>query len=127
MINYREVLEQLGRLEESLRLSDRLAALEAIPERDAVALRTAYESWGQRGYWRERVRQAERCPEPDPTHLAELVALQGDQERAFRLLKRALREKSLLSARIPNSPALTSLRADPRFQQLLQTMAYPES
>jgi Tfp pilus assembly protein PilF len=125
--NYREVLEQLGRIEESLRVSDRLAELEAIPYRDAVALRTAYEYRGLKGYWTVRVRQMERPSVLEPVFLAELVALQGDKERAFRLLRRAVREKSVHSARIPYSPALASLRADPRFRQLLQKMGYPDS
>jgi len=125
--NYREVLEQLGRYEDALQVADRLAALQVLAERDAVALRTSYETRGARGYWNERVGQAEREPGQDALALAALVNLQGDHERAFRLLARGLREKSLLAARVEYDPALASLRSDPRFRQLLKKAASPES
>jgi tetratricopeptide (TPR) repeat protein len=123
----REVLEQLGRLEESVQISQQLAELGAIPERDASALRTAYEARNAKGYWNERVRQMEQSPAPDPVKLAELVVSSGDRERTFRLLNRALRENSLQSARIPHNPAFASLRTDPRFQLLQKQLWTPSS
>jgi Tfp pilus assembly protein PilF len=125
LFSYRDVLEQLGRLEDALQVADRLAALGALSERDASALRTSHELRGPRGYWIERVRQAERGPDGDALSLAELVALQGDPERALRLVARGLREKSLLAARLEHCPALAALRSDPRFRQLLKKAEGP--
>lgn len=122
LFQYRDVLDQLGRIEESLQVSDRLVAQDALPYGAVAALRTAYETRGLTGYRRERVRQAERRTDQDPLALAELVVLQGDRERALRLLGRALRERSVLCARLPNSPALKPLRSDPRFGKLLKKL-----
>lgn len=127
LLQYRDMLDQLGRIEESLQVSDRLVAQDALSYGAVTAQRTAYEARGLMGYRRERVRQAERRTDQDPLALAELVALQGDRERAFRLLGRALREKSVLCARLPNSPALRPLRSDPRFGKLLKKLGYPET
>ena len=48
-----------------------------------------------------------------------------DQERAFRWLERAYRERSPQILEIKVSPKLDSLRSDPRFQNLLRRMDFP--
>jgi Tfp pilus assembly protein PilF len=127
LIHYRDVLEQQSRLEEAIAVSAKLAELNAIPDRDASALKTAFDAHGVKGYWNERVRQMEQSPAPEPVHLAELVLQQGDKDRALRLLARALREGSLLAAKIPQDPAFEPLRQDPRFRQLVKQVRPQES
>lgn len=123
----REVLEQSGRLEEAIQTAQKLAELDPGFEREAASLRTAYDARGAKGYWGERIRQLEQQPGTDPVKLAEAVALLGDLERAFRLLNRALREGSLQAVRIPQDPAFTALRADPRFAQIRKRLGVAPS
>jgi tetratricopeptide (TPR) repeat protein len=119
--------EDLGQIEEALSIAKRLAELGIMTEKDAEALRNAYIAQGNKGYWAERVRQAERQKEMSPLLLAESVTLMGDKDRAFRLLRRALQEQSPLLTYVPKNPAFESLRQDPRFMQLLREMGYPAS
>jgi len=122
-----QIQEELGTLQEALVTCRKIVLLGGLPEKSALTLQDALEAQGPRGYWDQRVHQAEQWKALDPLRLAEFVALQGDKPRAFRLLDRAILEESPFLVYLPKNPAFESLRPDPRFLQLLRRMGYPST
>jgi len=123
----RRIQEDVGRLEDAVASARRLSSLDMLREKDAGALEYAFIAQGNRGYWIERVRQAEHQKDLNILYLAEVVTLMGDKDRAFRVLHRGIREQCPLLVYIPNNPAFESLRQDPRFVQLLRELGYPSA
>jgi serine/threonine protein kinase/tetratricopeptide (TPR) repeat protein len=58
--------------------------------------------------------------------LGEIYAALGDKDEAFRWLDAAVNERMTFIPWMRQNPAYGSLRADPRFQQLVQRMKLPE-
>lgn len=124
---YREALEQLGRFEKALQISDRLAELGGISQQDASSLRSAFEARGAHGYLNERLRELEQDRWAEPVQLARLAMLAGDRERALRLLTRAVREKTFGVPRIPMDAVFAPLHGDPRYARLLKGLGLAAS
>ncbi|MGH9490991.1 MAG: TPR end-of-group domain-containing protein, partial [Terriglobales bacterium] len=87
------------------------------------ALERGYRAGGLRGMLRAdlamRLQDARRGY-VSPYALAELAALAGDRDQAFRLLARAVRERDSWLAYARADPALAALRSDPRWPALLR-------
>lgn len=70
--------------------------------------------------------------EPKPTgawegwFLGEIYAALGEKDEAFRWLEAAVKERMTFIPWIRENPAYTSLRTDPRFQDLVRRMRLPE-
>jgi eukaryotic-like serine/threonine-protein kinase len=62
----------------------------------------------------------------DPFGIAENYALDGQKDQAFAWLDRACGEKSTAVGYLKVSPALDSLRSDPRYAALLKRMGLPQ-
>lgn len=65
-------------------------------------------------------------PRPQAVSLALIYANAGDKERAFEWLKRAFQERSRSLVYLKVDPQLDPLRGDPRFEESLRRMNFPE-
>ena len=61
----------------------------------------------------------------NPYIIAAVYAALGDKDEAFRILEKAIEERSLLVA-LKEDPPLESLHSDPRWKVLLRRMNFPE-
>jgi tetratricopeptide (TPR) repeat protein len=120
-----QIQEELGKIEEGLATARKLVDLGSLPGPALDTIRNAYEAKGLGGYWAQRIRQIEQERMDDTLRMAEVAALQGDKDRALRLLNRAFQERSPDLIYVPKDPALESLRKDARFIQILKQMKYP--
>ena len=59
-----------------------------------------------------------------PSSAADFYAVMGDADRALEWLERAVRMGDYREEYLRRNPLLTSLRAHPRFQQILDSVAY---
>ena len=78
-----------------------------------------------RGYWRKRLDQAKQKYEGKeeyvpPTSIAALAARLGDKEQAFAWLEKAFEGRDEGLTRLKLDPRYESLRADPRYADLLR-------
>ncbi len=104
----------------------RLAAGGAEPA-EAAALERAYASDGAAGYWRWRLRLAERRAATGyvpPSRFAQIHAALGATDTALAWLERAYEERDAMEL-LQVSPYYDPLRSDPRFDSLLERMAFP--
>jgi TolB-like protein/Tfp pilus assembly protein PilF len=127
------VYEGLGMCEEYLALRrERLMGSGAEPEALArqAALEQACADSGFVGIWRWRLeRRLESIAAGEyvrPSALARNYARLGRMDEAFEWLERAFEERDGNLAFIKTEPAYDGLRSDPRFQDLLRRMNFPE-
>jgi len=62
----------------------------------------------------------------DPYLLAYVYAGLGDKDQAFALLEKAYQDRSIMMVQLKVESFFDSLRSDPRFQDLLRRMNFPE-
>ena len=123
------VHERRGRYRDAVQAFEKAAVLSGRNPRVLAGLGRAYALAGKRGKSREILREirqhaAEQTQPPYP--LAALYAGLGDTEETLRWLEKAHRDRSGLRVWLGTDPRLENLRPDPRFQDLLQKMNYPE-
>jgi TolB-like protein/Tfp pilus assembly protein PilF len=101
------------------------------PRIDAV--RAAYRSQGPKGFWKtvmdielENARITKT--EPDPFSLAYCQVGVGDNDGAIATLQKALESgnREIGMVQIKSEPAWDPIRPDPRFQELLKKIGFPE-
>jgi len=110
------VYERMGRYAESVAASADGMALRGEPPEVIAAFRNRYETEGMPGIWRWR---ATTRP---PKDRAVACAYLGDNDAALEWLARAFREQPLTLMGVKIDPAFDNLRADPRFQTILEQM-----
>ena len=66
-------------------------------------------------------------PGPILNLIGQLSALYGEPEEALSWLERAYEEHDPLMTQLKVDPYLDSLRSDPRFQDLLRRIGFPET
>ncbi|MCI0721610.1 MAG: tetratricopeptide repeat protein [Acidobacteria bacterium] len=89
----------------------------------------AYAVAGRKGEARKLLAELGAGPEPlyvPPTHLAEVYVGLGDKEEAFARLEQAYQVRDSQLTLIRTLPQFDPLRSDPRFQDLLRRMNFPE-
>ncbi|HJQ24180.1 MAG TPA: winged helix-turn-helix domain-containing protein [Blastocatellia bacterium] len=88
----------------------------------------AYARAGDRTAAQQRLKQALSSPNGYvvPYFVATVYAALGDQEQAFAWLEKAYNERSIYLAWLKTDPRLDSLRADPRFADLLRRVGFAQ-
>jgi TolB-like protein/DNA-binding winged helix-turn-helix (wHTH) protein len=87
--------------------------------------------YGPRAYWRRALDNAKKLG-PGKTyahaayHVAALAARLGEKDAAFQYLERAFDERSFWMPLLNVDPLFDSLRADPRFRDLLERIGFPK-
>lgn len=128
------VYDDKGMFEESIAELQKLLLLNgAPPERaakDADALRAAYKAAGAKGYWQKKaelyVDYYNHGGDVPPSSVATFYAHAGDKERAFEWLEKAYRSRDAILLSIRGEPVFDDWRSDPRFQDLLRRIGFPQ-
>ncbi len=107
-----EVAERLTRTDRASRSMAALAEAHAGARRSDDALRILEEVRGSAIH---------------PVNVARVYAALGDADAAFEWLEKAYERRSLGVTLMRVEPGLDPLRADPRFQDLLRRIGFPES
>jgi eukaryotic-like serine/threonine-protein kinase len=126
--NFGPVHEQLLFLYQSTGRYEEAIAEERYSDRKA-ALKAAYSSAGQRGYWSKSLQYLQEDlasdDSPRPSMIAVAYAHLGDKDNAFRWLRRAVEQRDEDSEYLAVDPRFDSLRSDPRMDELLKLSNLP--
>jgi TolB-like protein/Tfp pilus assembly protein PilF len=114
-----------GMNEEAVEVAERLARTDPEPQR-MVTLALAYAGAGRREDALGILEEV-RASAIYPLYVAYVYAALGDADAAFEWLEKAYERRSLQLTLIRVTPALDPLRSDPRFQDLLRRIGFPES
>ncbi|UCF79042.1 MAG: protein kinase [Candidatus Eiseniibacteriota bacterium] len=116
----------MGRYEEAIRANREAMALSGTPPERIAELDSAYTASGPGGYWAWQLQGLKGRYDLAPYTAAMYLAQLGDKDQAFPLLEKAYEEHSLSVRLLKIDPHLDPLRDDPRFQDLLRRMNFPE-
>ena len=114
-----------GMHEEAVAVAEQLARTQPGDARSMPALAQAYAGAGQRED-ALRILEELRGSAIDPTSVAYVYAALGEADAAFEWLEKAYERRSLGVTWIRVDPSLDPLRSDPRFQDLLRRIGFPE-
>jgi len=121
---YRSALEEMGRLDEAVKVADQEVALQTFSASHALELRKALETGGPRAYWKTRLRQLEAGNDLVPIASAAVQA--GDHARALQILEQAWRGRVVTLAWVSRMPSFAPLKDEPRFKELLRHLGLPQ-
>jgi len=92
-----------------------------------ATLKSAQQQSGWRGMWKAAPQFMDGSSEkPDSFGIATAYTFAGDKERALAWLERAFEERSFGIVWLGADPTFDSLRSEPRFQDLLHRMNFPQ-
>lgn len=121
---------QAGLVNEHFAEIERFLTLQGEAPQVVAQFRRAYERGGLKGYWRFRLKRvSERIRKGEHrtiTDLAALYAWLGEKDAALAWLEKAYEERDPWLMDINTRVEFDSLRADPRFQDLVRRMNFPE-
>ncbi len=127
------VYEQKGQYEKAIADNQKgFLRLGEPPERIAkitAALSEALAASGDRGYWQKRLEISNQTPHLRSEwecDIAGIHARLGDKDRAFIFLERACQERLFDLLFLKVAPEFDGLRDDPRFQELLKRVGFPQ-
>jgi TolB-like protein/DNA-binding winged helix-turn-helix (wHTH) protein len=92
-------------------------------------LKEAFAKSGAQGYWRRTVENYKKTAKSnyvEPVLVAEACVRIGDKECAFEWLEKGFEERDDLMMNLKVEPALESLHADSRFQDLVRRVGIPQ-
>jgi serine/threonine-protein kinase len=130
-----ETYQQLGMFGEAIDEIGKTFALISGSREDAArlsgALKEAYKTSGSKGYWRTlaeffTAHSPQVSPKPPLTFLASVWVQAGETEKAFALLDKAYAEHddALITLK---DPQFGPIKSDPRYQDLLRRIGFPEN
>lgn len=127
--------EAMGRYEDAVRAQQKAMTLVGNLEGDALekveaevaALDSAYSESGPEGYWMWHLESMKGQYNGNPTSAATYYAHLGDKDRALAWLERAYEEHNGRLYLLKVNPSYDPLRDDPRFQDLLRRLNFPEN
>ena len=121
--------EQAGDFQEALHQAQAFASQTAAGDSQIRKLRLAWQADGERGYWKEMLRQRLRQrggmggrASTSDLELAAIYARLGDNEHAFPLLERAFDEHDLYVLNLKVDPLWAKLHGDARYDDLLRRL-----
>ena len=118
-----EIYLGLGKFEEYMEaLADFLSRI-GTPEQIIHELESRFRDAGMEGLYRMQV---ENPSEDDPVGMATAHAGLGEKDEAFRWLESAIEQRDGDVVRLKILPRLDPLRDDPRFDELLKRLNFPE-
>ncbi|UCF78357.1 MAG: protein kinase [Candidatus Eiseniibacteriota bacterium] len=123
------VYAQMGRYEDAVRAQKRSMTLRGAPPERIAALDSAYSESGPKGYWKwrlERLGRLEGGYDRYPAYTAMYYGQLGEKDKAFAWLERAYEKHDAAMFRLKVDPPWDPLRDDPRFQDMLHRMNFPE-
>ncbi len=120
------VYELMGNFEECVRFQQKAMALRGDPPEDIEALGLAYSESGPKGYWMWHLDRLKGRYDRNPTVAAIYYAQLGDRGQAFAWLEKAYEKHDMELFRLKYNLRFDPLRDDPRFQDLLRRMNFPE-
>jgi tetratricopeptide (TPR) repeat protein len=117
------IYEKKGMLDEAVR-SDLMASSQDLSQADLDTLRSAYQQGGWKAYQKALIEIIEQAPDAvcAPYGLALGYLRLGEVDRAFPFLHQAMDQHCWEILAMQVDPLLDSIRADPRYHQLLQRM-----
>jgi TolB-like protein/Flp pilus assembly protein TadD len=118
--------EQMGRYEDAVKARQKALTISGAPPEEVEALARTYSEEGPKGYWMCRLEKLQGQDEQDPYFTARIYAQLGDKEQAFAWLEKAYEQHSPGIYKLKVEPLLDPLRSDPRFDDLLRRMNFPE-
>ena len=117
----------LGRLEEAHRAS--IAHLERCGSRCDASREAQLRGWAEGGWEGSMRASAELLASIEgfsPNAIARFYSLAGDTDEAFAWLEEGYRRREPLMLNVKGQPSFDPLRADPRFDDLVRRIGYPE-
>ncbi len=121
------IYEQMGRYEDAVTARQtRMTLSGAAPEEVVAALGRAYSESGPEGYWMCHLEKWKGQYDRYPAYIAMYYAQLGEKDQAFAWLEKAYERHDAPMFRLKVEPGWDPLRDDPRFQNLLRRMNFPE-
>ena len=123
------VYESLGSYEEAAAAYLKARSLAGDSTERVQALQDAYRASGIRGYWRKRLehlKEAAKRKHVSPATFASFYARLGEKDQALAWLEKAYQQRDSRLASLKARRVWDPLRSDPRFQDLVRRMNFPE-
>ena len=121
----------MGRVEDAVRAMQKVMTLSGDPPEKVAAkiaaLDSAYSESGPEGYWMWRLERLKGQYERYPAFIAMHYAQLGEKDQAFAWLEKGFEKRDSPMFRLKVEPCWDPLRDDPRFQDLLRRMNFPEN
>ncbi len=118
------VYETKGMYEDAIRELQIALTLRGAPHEKIAGLKRAYQQSGPVGYWKWQLSEAEH--EDDPFGIAGTYARLGNAREAVAWLEKARQRHDWRMVQLRASRVWDPLRSDPRFQDLLRRMNFPQ-
>jgi len=123
---FASVYEFMEKFEDSVRFLQKVMALDGDPPEDIEALGLAYSESGPKGYWMWHLDRSKGRYDRAPTSTAMYYAQLGNKDQAFAWLEKAYEKHDMQLFRLKYNRRFDPLRNDPRFDDLLRRMNFPE-
>lgn len=124
-----QIYQQKGQAEPAAQESLKTDELFGMEPKRLARLKQAIAKSGAQGYWRqtlENYKDAAKSSYVPSVLVAEACVRVGDNQCAFEWLERGFEERDDLMINLKVQPAFDNLRADPRFQNLIQRVGIPQ-
>jgi serine/threonine-protein kinase len=118
------IYEQMGMYDDAVKARQKVMSLSGAKPEEIAALGRIYDQSGYQGYLVWRLEGLKRTNFPYST--ASIYARLGDKDQALTLLEKAYKEHAGPMFLLKVHPKWDPLRSEPRFQDLLRRMNFPE-